>query len=140
MCLTDQMLFLLISKKNSIRNHNNFRNSDSPTWAGRRVFTDKGQSSWTSVIQVKFLNIRNIPVHPQGDLDKDGAVFDKVITIYNAGVTIPFVTKHNPSNSSWRSHIRLLTAAALATKGDLLEMGTGYFSTPLLHRIVEEEV
>jgi hypothetical protein len=33
------------------------------------------------------------------------------------------------------SHIRLLAAAALRTQGDVLELGCGWYSTPLLHEI-----
>ena len=33
---------------------------------------------------------------------------------------------------------RLLSAAALSTTGDILEMGTGDFSTPMLHDIVSQ--
>ena len=35
---------------------------------------------------------------------------------------------------------RVLSAAALATSGDVLEMGTGFFSTPMLHDIVASKV
>ena len=35
---------------------------------------------------------------------------------------------------------RVLSAAALSTSGDVLEMGTGFFSTPVLHDIVSSKV
>ena len=73
-------------------------------------------------------------------MDRDGSVFDKVVSIFNSGETIPFAEKRNPTNFTHGSHIRLLTAAALATEVDIMEMGTGYFSTPLLHQIVQDQV
>lgn len=102
----------------------NTRKTDSPIWAGRRVFTDK-RGPWTSVIQ--------------GDMDKTGAVFDKVVSAFSSGEITPYWDQFNPTHSGWGSHVRLLTAAALSTTGDILELGTGFFSTPLLHQIVKEE-
>jgi len=103
----------------------NSRRTDKPIWAGRRVFTDT-RGPWTSVIQ--------------GDVDKTGEVFDKVVSKFSSGEITPYWEKFNPTHSGWGSHVRLLTAAALATRGDILELGTGFFSTPLLHQIVKEEV
>jgi len=100
------------------------RRTDDPVWSGRRVFTDK-RGPWTSVIQ--------------GDKDKTGSVFDKVVSTFTSGSITPYWEQFNPSHSGWGSHVRLLTAAALSTKGDILELGTGFFSTPLLHQIVKEE-
>lgn len=100
------------------------RRSDNPVWAGRRVFTDK-RGPWTSVIQ--------------GDKDKTGAVFDTVVSTFSSGSITPYWEQFNPTHSGWGSHVRLLTAAALSTQGDILELGTGFFSTPLLHQIVKEE-
>ena len=73
-------------------------------------------------------------------MDKTGAVFDKAVAKFKAGETIPYKTKFNPTGSGWGSHIPLLSAAALSTRGDIMEMGTGFFSTPLLHDIVQERV
>ena len=33
---------------------------------------------------------------------------------------------------------RLLVSAVLATQGDILELGSGHYSTPVLHRVVED--
>ena len=97
-----------------------------PIWAGRRVFTDK-RGPWTSIIQ--------------GDLDESGKVFDKAVATFGSNQVIsPYWEKFNPSHSGWGSHVRLLTAAALASQGDILELGTGFFSTPLLHQIVKDQV
>ena len=60
--------------------------------------------------------------------------------IFNSGQTIQLMKTFNPRRSKWGSHIRLLSSAALATNGDILEMGTGYFSTPMLHDIVSSSL
>ena len=73
-------------------------------------------------------------------MDKTGAVFDQVVSKFNSSDITPYWDKFNPTHSGWGSHVRLLTAAALSTRGDILELGTGFFSTPLLHMIVMEEV
>ena len=102
------------------------RHGSHPVWAGRRIFTDPRPGVWTSLIQ--------------GDLDEDGEVFDEVVNIFNDGVKVEeFWKEFNPGGSGWGSHVRLLAAAALATGGDVLELGTGHFSTPLLHRIVQKQ-
>ena len=101
------------------------RKTGHQVWAGRKVFTDK-RGPWACVIQ--------------GDLDKTGAVFDKVVQIFKSGAVKKYEDKLNPTNSNWGSHVGVLAAAALSTKGDILELGTGFFSTPLLHQMVQEEV
>ena len=84
------------------------------------------------------INLENLLF--QGDMDKTGAVFDKVVSTFSSGDITPYWDQFNPTHSGWGSHVRLLTAAALSTTGDILELGTGFFSTPLLHQIVKEEV
>ena len=54
-----------------------------------------------------------------------------------SGETSKFMAQYNPTNSNWGSHITALAAAALSTSGDILECGTGLFSTPLLHEITK---
>jgi hypothetical protein len=44
------------------------------------------------------------------------------------------------SPSEYGTHIHPLTVAVLATKGDVLEMGCGDFSTPLLHALCKGRV
>ena len=58
------------------------------------------------------------------------------MAVFNSGQTLKLIDKFNPTKSTWGSHIRLLSSAAIATQGDILEMGTGDFSTPMLHDIV----
>ena len=43
-----------------------------------------------------------------------------------------------PQDSYYGSNSIPLTAAALLTDGDLLELGMGLFSTPLLHEIAAD--
>ena len=76
----------------------------------------------------------------KGDLDTTGEVFDKAVSIFNTGETSAFYDKYNPGKSGWGSHIKLLSAAAMATSGDIMEIGTGFFSTPVLHEILEQQV
>ena len=58
-----------------------------------------------------------------------------------SGETDEFVTKFNPSKSVWGSHVKLLSAAAMSlpANSDILELGTGFFSTPLLDVIAQGE-
>ena len=44
-------------------------------------------------------------------------------------------TSLNPDHGEFGTHTRLLWAAAKASQGDVLEMGTGAFSTPMLHNL-----
>ena len=67
-------------------------------------------------------------------------MFDKVVSTFSSDSITPYWNQFNPSQSGWGSHVRLLAAAALATEGDILELGTGLFSTPLIHQIVAEQV
>ena len=76
----------------------------------------------------------------KGDLDTTGEVFDKAVSMFNTEKSVALYYKYNPEHSSWGSHIHLLSAAALATSGDIMEIGTGFFSTPVLHEIAEQQV
>ena len=61
----------------------------------------------------------------QGDLDRNGSAFATAVNLLS-------------QNQGSQSNI-LLTVAALATRGDILELGTGVTSSPLLHRIAEAD-
>ena len=66
-------------------------------------------------------------------------MYDEAVRRVRAGETDQFMTEFNPDNSGWGSHITALAAAALSTTGDILECGTGFFSTPLLHTIALDQ-
>jgi len=100
------------------------QNSEEPRMDGRRVFTDKSQIPWASFIQ--------------GDLDPTGEIFDAAVAKFKSGEVDKYYDEFNPDKSGWGSHIKILAAAALSTQGDILECGTGFFSTPLLNKIVKE--
>ena len=87
-----------------------FRQSTDPKIAGRRVVVDRKSSEWTLMIE--------------GDLDGkgNGSAFAKAVNMLSQSEPAPNI---------------LLTVAALATKGDILELGTSASSSPLLHRIAE---
>jgi len=102
----------------------NSRNTEDPRIEGRRIFTDKRQIPWASFIQ--------------GDLDTTGEIFDAAVELFTSGSVEKYYKEFNPHNSGWGSHIRILAAAALSTQGDILECGTGFFSTPVLNNIVRE--
>jgi len=84
------------------------RQSSHPTIAGRQVIVDRKSTDWTLMIQ--------------GDLDRNGSAF---------------ATAANMLSQNQYSPNILLTVAALATRGDILELGAGASSSPLLHRIAE---
>ena len=87
-----------------------FRQSPHPKIAGRRVVVDRKSSEWTLMIE--------------GDLDGkgNGSAFAKAVNMLSQSEPAPNI---------------LLTVAALATRGDILELGTSVSSSPLLHRIAE---
>ena len=72
-------------------------------------------------------------------MDKSGSIFEAAKSKFMSGETGTFVSKFNPSKSVWGSHIALLSSAALSTDADILELGTGFFSTPLLHDIAQRD-
>ena len=87
-----------------------FRQSAHPKIAGRRVVVDRKSSEWTLMIE--------------GDLDRkgNGSAFAKAVNMLSQSEPAPNI---------------LLTVAALASRGDILELGTSVSSSPLLHRIAE---
>ena len=84
------------------------RQSSHPTIAGRQVIVDRKSTEWMLMIQ--------------GDLDRNGSAFATAVKMLSQYQGSPNI---------------LLTVAALATQGDILELGTGASSSPLLHRIAE---
>ena len=58
----------------------------------------------------------------QGDLDRNGSALATAVNMLSQNQGSPNI---------------LLTVAAFATQGDILELGTGVSSSPLLHRIAE---
>lgn len=88
----------------------------------RQTYTDTTRVPWTQVLQ--------------GDLDSTGEIFNRTVASILAGKTEYIYKKFNSEESPFGSHIKVLSAAAMSTSGDVLEMGTGYFSTPILHDIV----
>ena len=85
-----------------------------------------------------FLDCQDISEIFQGDLDPTGEIFDAAVAKFKSGTVDKYYAEFNPQKSDWGSHIKILAAAALSTQGDILECGTGFFSTPLLNKIVTE--
>ena len=65
-------------------------------------------------------------------MDGTGGAFDRAVAIVKSGAT-KFLYDKCPITS-----VRSLSAAALATSGDIIELGTGHFSTPMLNHIVSQ--
>ncbi len=66
-------------------------------------------------------------------------MFDKIVTSLKTDDSVSRekeeLAEHlNAGHTEIGSHLKLLLVAATLTKGDMLEMGTGHFSTPVLHR------
>ena len=61
----------------------------------------------------------------KGDLADSAAVFEAVIRKFESAKNEleAYMARYNPSRSAWGSHVSLLAAAALATTGDILELG-----------------
>ena len=89
----------------------------------RPAFVDKeGRgNAWTTVVQ--------------GDLDPSGGVFANMRKLWDSEEARRVYASLNPGQGEFGTHARLLWAAAKATQGDILEMGTGAFSTPMLHNL-----
>ena len=75
----------------------------------------------------------------QGDMDQGGELFSEVIeTVDSYAEEVNTVYKtYNPDRAGFGTHLKLLLVAALITDGDILEMGSGDFSTRVLHDIVK---
>ena len=71
----------------------------------------------------------------QGDLDPSGEVFAKMHQLWLSEEAREVYASLNPDHGEFGTHTRLLWAAAKASQGDVLEMGTGNFSTPMLHNL-----
>ena len=87
----------------------NSRLSSQPTIAGRQVIVDRKSTEWTLLMK--------------GGLDRNGSAFSKAAKMISESEASPNL---------------LLTVAGFSTKGDILELGTGPISSPLLHRIAED--
>ena len=75
----------------------------------------------------------------QGDMDQGGELFREVIETVDsyAGEVSAVYKTYNPNRAGFGTHLKLLLVAALITDGDILEMGSGNFSTRVLHDIVK---
>ena len=75
----------------------------------------------------------------QGDLDPSGEFFANMRKIWHSDEARTASASLNPDHGEFGTHTRLLWAAAKASQGDILEMGTGAFSTPMLHNLTGEK-
>lgn len=102
------------------------KNSQNPIWGGRSAFVDKEgrENAWTTAVQ--------------GDLDPSGEFFANMRKIWHSDEARTASASLNPDHGEFGTHTRLLWAAAKASQGDILEMGTGAFSTPMLHNLTGE--
>ena len=89
----------------------------------RSAFVDKEgrEAAWTTAVQ--------------GDLDPSGEAFAKMLNFWDSEEARTVYNSLNPDHGEFGTHTRLLWAAAKASQGDVLEMGTGAFSTPMLHNL-----
>ena len=89
----------------------------------RSAFVDKegSEAAWTTAVQ--------------GDLDPSGKAFAEMLKLWDSEEARTVHASLNPDHGEFGTHTRLLWAAAKASQGDVLEMGTGAFSTPMLHNL-----
>ena len=126
-----------------------YRKSGKSKWNGHPCFTDVSditKTSATNKFEISFslsttLEKKIFTTIIQGDLDKDGKVFESIIAKFqeygddiNAGYN-----HYNEDNLYKGTHIRLVLAAAMMTFGDILELGTDELSTKLLHDILYQD-
>ena len=62
-------------------------------------------------------------------------LFSKMLNFWDSEEARTVYNSLNPDHGEFGTHTRLLWAAAKASQGDVLEMGTGAFSTPMLHNL-----
>ena len=77
-----------------------------------------------------------------GDAPGAGAAFRRAVRLLARSTEqlAMLDVQHNltaAARTGFGSHVRVLAAAAVATTGDVLELGTGFYSTPLLHTIAQ---
>ena len=73
----------------------------------------------------------------RGDLDRSGEVFAKMQKLWRSKEAKTIYASLNPDHGEFGTHSRLLWAAAKASEGNILEMGTGTFSTTMLHNLTK---
>lgn len=141
---TSRLVVIHDTENYQIKNHMNlpqdFIDTLGKRWNGRNCFTDI--SDLTTVIVNSFLVEKQIwTTVIQGDLDTDGETFNSVVTAFRTMFKdVNGAYRHyNKENKDYGTHLRLTLTAALLTQGDILELGTGQFSTEILHRVLEEE-
>jgi len=120
-----------------------FLQTSGHVWNDRPAFTEKSKTSLVYEDPGLPYDIK-MPVWTtliQGDHDHSEGLFKAVVeALKNYRNEIQSVYNiYNPDKKGYGTHVKLLLVSALMTRGDILEMGSGYFSTQLLHDIVQEE-
>lgn len=141
---TSRLVVIHDTENYQIKNHMNlpqdFIDTMGRSWNGRNCFTDI--SDLTTVIVNSFLVEKQIWTSViQGDLDTDGETFNSVVTAFQTIFKdVNGAYRHyNKENKDYGTHLRLTLTAALLTQGDILELGTGHFSTQILHTVLEHQ-
>ena len=118
------------------------RSTNGNAWNGRPAVTDKSQLSLLYEHPVLPHGVK-LPVWTtlvQGDFDH-GELFSEVLEVLSDSDLIEGINgvhrTYNPGRAGFGTHLKLLVVAALLTKGDILEMGAGDFSTEVLHDIIK---
>lgn len=77
----------------------------------------------------------------QGGRDQGGVAFRSVVDAFeeNSDLLNSGYRHYNKNNTASGTYLRLLLAAAMLTHGDMLELGSGDYSTKLLHKVAEQD-
>ena len=112
-------------------------------WDGVPCLTDVSDSTMvtTGAMSISSMEMEVWTTLIRGDMDKEGEVFNSVAEAFKENFDdLNAAYRHyNKNNLVYGTHVRLLLLATMMTRGDILELGTGDYSTELLHDIIEED-
>jgi len=112
-------------------------------WDGVPCLTDVSDSTMvtTGAMSISSMEMEVWTTLIRGDMDKEGEVFNSVAEAFkdNFADLNAAYRHYNKKNLVYGTHVRLLLLATIMTHGDILELGTGDYSTELLHDIIEED-
>jgi len=118
-------------------------------WNGKKAFTDCSKtlkynlttlsSSSSYKIPNSYINICTTVI--KGETDAKDGLFEKLLSIYEDHFeSLDSCYRHyNPKNLNYCSHLRLLIPASILSSGNIVELGSGDCSTPVLDDIMKDK-
>merc|ERR1719367_1987060 len=90
-------------------------------------------------IPMEYINICTTVI--KGETDAKDGLFEKLLSIYEDHFeSLDNCYRHyNPKNLNYCSHLRLLIPASILSSGNIVELGSGDCSTPVLDDIMKDK-